>query len=477
MKLSKINLSNILLNQTKEFYGGILGPEQYKNAKIFFIVTFFFSLFEGIIIGFVGVGNIGDFHRIDYYIITIFSSIGCSLIIFLLFKTQSFSFSRNILTRIIFLEMMLIIAVFVSILFSTFIFSSEISIKHTITQNGEYILSKIHILFDLAKNDLLIFFTICLFTVFIGMVQFFIYLINNSISRKTSEILNEIENRTKSTVNQIDIFSSIQHELGNKIPSLKHDLNSIYNYFLTKKIETGNDLALDKIRMPLQGEINESIDTLKMVLDRMQNKIAYSINTLASLNDIINSDPTKFNPTAVNLKKYLKEECSKYAFDNKKVSINFIGDDTIIGIIDTKQFSFLIQNIISNAEKHGFTNPEKEYFILFYIDEYKNNLTIEILNNGNPIDKNYTIEDFKKPYNYIGKTGNSGLGGYLIGNIISNHNGKIFFGNQADFNKIINLIHIAHNKMLLNNDLQKIFASINSFEPNVHFKITLPKNP
>ena len=235
----------------------------------------------------------------------------------------------------------------------------------------------------------------------------------------------EKEFRTQSLQEQLNIFSSMQHELGNKLPALKNDLRDISDYLSFKNDNKNSGLLSDLIRVPLEGETVAEIDTVGEILQRMENKLTYSIETIDNLGSIIKSDPSKFSPVEVVLMNYLKEECNRHVANFSNFKINFSGSDSIKAKIDPRQFSFLIHNFISNAVKHGFTVTNRKYFILLRLTEDKNHVYIEVINNGNRLPKGYSINEFIKPYSYSGSTGNSGLGGYLIGNVINNHSGKI----------------------------------------------------
>lgn len=239
----------------------------------------------------------------------------------------------------------------------------------------------------------------------------------------------------KATEEQLRIFSSIQHELGNKIPTLKHDLNDLKDYLNSKKINS-ESLLKEPIRPPLPGENLSDISTVENLIQRMDKKISYSISSIDSLGSIIKASPNSFKPGKENLFQYLSEEKEKNVVDTNILNILIEGDKNINLNIDVKQFSFLVQNFISNAYRHGgFEKIDKDYFILFRFYEEENNIVIDVINNGNPLNNNYTIEQFLEPYNYQGPSGNSGLGGYLIGIVLKNHNGKIEIVDKTIENK------------------------------------------
>jgi signal transduction histidine kinase len=230
--------------------------------------------------------------------------------------------------------------------------------------------------------------------------------------------------KMNSTATQVELFSMIQHELGNKIPSLNLDLQDIFSAYRLSENEKGISLKTH-IREPLPGENINSIDTIENVLNRMKDKIEYSSTAISNLAGIITSSPARFKPVKTRVLKFLQTEASKHVRDSKHLQLRFEGDDSIELEIDTKQFSFLLQNFISNAVNHGFAEQAGPHFILFKLFKQKDEIVLQIINNGKSFPASFTIEEFKKPYHYTGLTGNTGLGGYIIANVLQNHNATI----------------------------------------------------
>ena len=241
--------------------------------------------------------------------------------------------------------------------------------------------------------------------------------------------------KNKSNLDQITIFGVIQHELGNKLPTLKIDLEAL-NLFLKQESNSSNLLIERPIRkQEFEGDYVESVGDL---LERIIVKVDYCINATSNLNGIINADPNKYNPKKVKLIEFFEHEAIKYIQNQPNITLEFVGNRSAEAFIDKKQFSLLLLNIISNAIMHGFTEFEKKYTLKFIIEEHgvsdfngKFSKSIRILNNGNPFPKSIKKEEYGTAMKYGGNTGNSGYGGFLISKIIENHSGEfdIFDGN------------------------------------------------
>ncbi|CAN5455880.1 hypothetical protein BH11BAC3_BH11BAC3_07430 [soil metagenome] len=229
---------------------------------------------------------------------------------------------------------------------------------------------------------------------------------------------------------QITIISSIQHELGNKLPALKNTIDDL-KFFFTHQTAGNDTLSLDtKIRSILPGEDIAEVDSVNDIFKRVDNILNYTISMVDDAGGLINSDPSKFKPQKTVLVDYLKSEIEKFKTVHGNLSnIKFIvpADDGPTMNIDKKQFSIAINNIIQNAIRHGFTDSARNYYMVFQIipDDFFDILIIK--NDGKPFTEEMTIEKYKQPYQYAGKNGHSGLGGYLVNRVVENHNGSLDF--------------------------------------------------
>jgi hypothetical protein len=248
------------------------------------------------------------------------------------------------------------------------------------------------------------------------------------------ELRNDL--KKESNLGQISIFGAIQHELGNKLPTLKIDLEAL-NLFLKQESSSSNSLMDKPIRKKeFEGDYVESVSNL---IDRIFAKVDYCINATSNLNGFINADPNKFKPQKVKLIDFFEQEALKYIGNQPNIILEFVGNRNTEGVLDKKQFSTLLENVISNALMHGFTEMDKTYTLKFIVEEHslsgfngKFSKSIKILNNGNPFPISIKKDDYSTAMKYGGTTGNSGYGGFLISKIIENHSGEfdIFDGNS-----------------------------------------------
>ena len=89
-------------------------------------------------------------------------------------------------------------------------------------------------------------------------------------------------------------------------------------------------------------------------------------------------------------------------------------------------FDRLVQNIIENAKRHGFTDPTRgDYNIYIYltIDRERGMYQIDFSNNGNPLPEGMTKDRFGIRGEKAGLTGGTGQGGHIIKSIVEHYGG------------------------------------------------------
>ena len=82
-----------------------------------------------------------------------------------------------------------------------------------------------------------------------------------------------------------------------------------------------------------------------------------------------------------------------------------------------------------NAKKHGFTQDNQKYQIVFEISKFTDNsgenfARIVYKNNGNPLPKSYRFEDYTRLGTRMGKNKGTGIGGFFVKKVIDLHKGS-----------------------------------------------------
>lgn len=239
---------------------------------------------------------------------------------------------------------------------------------------------------------------------FIILIAFLIaligaYIYSNTITKPLIEIINkerEEERKRK------EFIATISHELKTPITIISGQLEGmIYNIGKYKDRET------------YLRKSYESTQDLKLLVDEMMQ---------ISKNEILERN---LNIIEINLGDLLNELVSRqsYLIEEKNINLTLDINDNLIIKADKEKIIKVINNLINNAIKYS---PQYESI---YIRAYKLKTTkrvkLEIENTGVTIDERYLSEVFN-PFFRIEKsrnrkTGGSGLGLYIVSQILKSH--------------------------------------------------------
>lgn len=238
---------------------------------------------------------------------------------------------------------------------------------------------------------------------------------------------------------QMRIISSLQHELGNRLPAILTELKNIKD-FLGDKIEEQTPLSWSDSIYPLfEGEEAEEEDQLGKVVRKIEQQLIYTINSIDAASNIISADKERMQLEQLVLRNFLEDWAQLYA-QEKQFSIQIeVEDDErgrelpIATLIDRAQLATALSNFVENARRHGFSK-HKKHLIRFSVSllEEQEEVLIEYKNDGKAFPNSFTFDDFVSYGNYAGDTGHSGIGGYLIHQIIENHEGSLYYKEQID---------------------------------------------
>lgn len=258
--------------------------------------------------------------------------------------------------------------------------------------------------------------------------------------QKVEQLRNDLNlGKQRAQNEQYKIISSLQHELGNRLPAVLTEIKNLKDYLSEKEEEQSPIAFSDPIFPVFEGEDIDDVDKLATIIDRIESILVHSINSLDSTGNIIKADRSKLKLESIKIRTLLEEIQQIYAQEQHfKIQIEVEEDEKgrelpISTKLDKTQITTVITNLIDNAKRHGFVQ-NKKYTIQFKIGLSSDEQEVIIIykNDGKPFPKNFSFEDFIGYGNYAGQTGHSGIGGYLIHQIIDNHNGNINYRNRID---------------------------------------------
>ncbi|WP_282773594.1 N-6 DNA methylase [Phaeodactylibacter xiamenensis] len=206
---------------------------------------------------------------------------------------------------------------------------------------------------------------------------------------------------------QFNEFASLKHTLGRPRQNILDWADNVLHFLKEKNavVNVLNKEFADFYGMNMLSaleEIKRDINFISEILEKGENGLVLSeypsgLISLAEINEIVNR--VSANGLSFSLTKSLAES---ERLNDRGIKVN------------ATLFKTLIDNILTNADKHGFekTSPSNE--VVIELTEVDNFLLFEIKNNGKPFPKNFDKEKFISRYSTANPKKGSGLGGYDI---------------------------------------------------------------
>lgn len=205
-------------------------------------------------------------------------------------------------------------------------------------------------------------------------------------------------------------------DLGSKRHNILQHLNNVKasSNILSKMLSKNKGvLRADEVINPKTGV------TVERRLKRLQESIENILYYVNNLTNEINFEELE----EVNLYEFVRECVEKgYQADNFEFIDNsdkdtFSDVDPIVQI-SKRNFEELYNNILYNAVNHGFIDLNKKYIFRYEVRIVDNNVILLFENNGKPFSKGIgSKERYLVKGERAGQTGNTGMGGWVIGQI------------------------------------------------------------
>nr|WP_290222934.1 N-6 DNA methylase [Trichocoleus desertorum] len=248
---------------------------------------------------------------------------------------------------------------------------------------------------------------------------------------KTEERIKTLNYKEEIEQKESHIVKTLVHQLRPTLLSIDLQVRTfkriVYKYNLTKKREFDENFS--QIDPDLEGLIEKpENNTLEELIERFEADTLHLNNVLTSVNKVMNFNLNSSDKTPTNILKFIQDFAVQHQQKEAKVySIEVKGEQVTL-LIHHPSFRELLEQLIINAEKHGFSRAkesQKLNKIIFDIKQDRDRpvAIIECRNNGNPFkltQKDY-IEAFTKSQNSQG----SGIGGNYVNRIVKAHGGAL----------------------------------------------------
>lgn len=233
--------------------------------------------------------------------------------------------------------------------------------------------------------------------------------------------------------------------------------NDKYNYSLSKAKELGLEALLEKQRKDYIEEIRikkhclrqyladitsgvsaltkyvdkhnlgEGVfsEILNMTLSDHLGRLSNTVDEMDAKLELLTQTKDFGEPAKINLLSFLKKIKGTKDYKVEHLFKVSKGVGYIVSINES-DFSEVIQNIVSNAVKHGFANGRTGNVVRIELsyDSDDNMYVVNISNNGKPMPKGMDSKRYGIKGEIAGDTGHEGIGGYRVKSIIEHFKGS-----------------------------------------------------
>jgi type I restriction enzyme M protein len=232
---------------------------------------------------------------------------------------------------------------------------------------------------------------------------------------------------------EYEVIANMNHSLKNKLGVIINDYDTLVR-FLQRKERANSPVSFnDTIRPVFENESISDVDTIQLITERLKNNL---LDTSKVFNTSLKLQTRELKKTFVELVGYFRNEL-KPSFAGENFTIKIIADPKLKlnVLLDKEVFKDAIDNLINNAESHGFTDENREYKIVFELsklkeiydeasESVKNYARIVYKNDGKSFPQGFSFDDYVRYSSKAGKTQGTGIGGAVIDKIIKMHEGK-----------------------------------------------------
>lgn len=219
--------------------------------------------------------------------------------------------------------------------------------------------------------------------------------------------------KQKEWLNETHIRNS-KHRLSNDVMPLHMGIERLEKFVAASTDGVKTSTVIGKATGQTVGEL---LSSLKTLVDDIEKDIQR----------LTESETVGEQIETLDVGQFIKEYCKKVeVMYNRRFAIDIqVKDEDLKISISRKSFIELLENVIGNAVRHGFTDDSrKDYKILVTLSETDDKYCrIDIANNGNPISERGRKEYFVRG-SFAGETGNTGIGGARVFEICEEANGK-----------------------------------------------------
>ncbi|KMQ70816.1 N-6 DNA methylase [Chryseobacterium koreense] len=256
--------------------------------------------------------------------------------------------------------------------------------------------------------------------------------IEEQLSYAIKELQDEIQKVDKDfQIKDAEKNAILRHKIAGSVSNLEFFATNIQHILDRKVLPEFPQLFSLKLNDNQLLNLGELIENLVKDSRRITEEVRSQTEDFVASEYTVSS--IEIVPFLENYFKNVGEKNPNILFD---INLNDIkSDDFKVFIIGNEDlFCILLDNLISNIKKHGFNwgkDEVRRIEVSGSMDKEFGTTTIFISNTGNPLPANFTFEDFKSKGIKKGKKGGSGMGGYIIDQIIKYFGGDWYIVDET----------------------------------------------
>lgn len=227
-----------------------------------------------------------------------------------------------------------------------------------------------------------------------------------------------------------DIVRTLVHQLRPSLLSIDMQVNTFERIII--KHDLLNKKEFDEQADDLDFEFDELVsqpinNTLSELINSLKSDTLHLNDVLTSVNKVMNFNIDENDKVETDIYKFISDYGQKNQEQkNKEYSFEVKGVSVLVPIHITS-FKEMLDQLILNAEKHGFVDfdikvPSKIQFTI-KMNKERQVAIIEYKNNGKPYQ--LTENDYIKPFTKSQASNGSGIGGNYVNRIVKAHKGKL----------------------------------------------------
>lgn len=227
--------------------------------------------------------------------------------------------------------------------------------------------------------------------------------LRNRVNRKLTEEKHDAE---------YNILRHLNHNVKPNIQMAKSPVTAVISYLHSKNL----------LNEPLAKRLDGSVETVGEALSNAMISLEHINNVLEAARELVIHEIKREDFEEIELCRLLREEIVPLYASKLTITVDCARAMPIR--LHRQSFIEAMNNLIRNAETHGFQGDCTTAELLFQLTEKRKSVVIDYTNNGRPFPENLAEKDFLAFGQKSGDSPGEGLGGAWIGKVIAAHNGS-----------------------------------------------------